>query len=362
MRTCRLLSILSFVLLFAFGASAQIVPASDALAGAPAVAGACGSAVASAGGPAVVADAPLYFYSLPADRFTDGENRVETRVLVDGELYLEERFQLLGGKLEAIEERRAERMRESLGDGPEALTEGSATRSERAVFELLAERGELRAQLRGIAADGAHWVEVETLINGESLGRTPWSEFVAASERAVAEHGLPVAVSSFSQPFSTHANPGPQEFQVCGDGTCAGGSWPNGEDCETCPEDCGGGGGCSICGNNYCGPNESCSSCAADCGSCPSCPEDLGTEERTEYLGSQAQGTYCMNGWPGKAYYTSMKNNYKTYDVQRTRECDGSITETVVPGSTTYWSAYCWDYLGYSCYYSYGYASPICAF
>jgi len=54
---------------------------------------------------------------------------------------------------------------------------------------------------------------------------------------------------------------GPQV--VCGDGACSGG-----ENCQTCPADCG-----SCCGNLSCdlALGETCSTCPADCGACPVC-------------------------------------------------------------------------------------------
>jgi hypothetical protein len=70
----------------------------------------------------------------------------------------------------------------------------------------------------------------------------------------------------------------------CGDGTCDGG-----EDCLTCPDDCG---ECPpFCGNGTCDEGEDCSTCPGDCGECPpgcgdgqcignescsSCPDDCG--------------------------------------------------------------------------------------
>lgn len=53
-------------------------------------------------------------------------------------------------------------------------------------------------------------------------------------------------------------------FVICGDGICQTSGVPFGEDCEICPEDCGG--SCTICGNGFCSAGESCSSCSLDCG------------------------------------------------------------------------------------------------
>jgi hypothetical protein len=52
----------------------------------------------------------------------------------------------------------------------------------------------------------------------------------------------------------------------CDDGDCN-----NGENCDTCPEDCG---SCSVpCGDDYCdaGAGETCDNCEADCGACDYC-------------------------------------------------------------------------------------------
>ncbi|MBM4356229.1 MAG: CHAP domain-containing protein, partial [Deltaproteobacteria bacterium] len=66
--------------------------------------------------------------------------------------------------------------------------------------------------------------------------------------------------------------------KVCGDGKCN-----NGENCASCPGDCGG-----CCGNGACDNGENCASCAQDCGgccgngacdngeNCASCPGDCG--------------------------------------------------------------------------------------
>lgn len=56
-----------------------------------------------------------------------------------------------------------------------------------------------------------------------------------------------------------------EAFTICGNSICEPGGFPA-EDCETCPEDCGG--SCSLCGNGYCGSGENCSTCSADCGTC----------------------------------------------------------------------------------------------
>jgi hypothetical protein len=54
--------------------------------------------------------------------------------------------------------------------------------------------------------------------------------------------------------------------ESCGDGMCIGE-----EGCESCPEDC----PCPACGDGPCDGEEDCSSCPEDCGSCPVCSDGL---------------------------------------------------------------------------------------
>ena len=53
---------------------------------------------------------------------------------------------------------------------------------------------------------------------------------------------------------------------TCGDGTC---SSTSGENCFSCPADCG---RCPSCGDGLCRGTENCASCQADCGVCSVCP------------------------------------------------------------------------------------------
>jgi|GEM_PF-4257337 len=68
--------------------------------------------------------------------------------------------------------------------------------------------------------------------------------------------------------------PDAEAFVVCGNNVCEPNGVPFGEDCETCPQDCGG--SCTICGNGFCTSPESCSSCASDCGTCPGATDSDG--------------------------------------------------------------------------------------
>ncbi len=53
---------------------------------------------------------------------------------------------------------------------------------------------------------------------------------------------------------------------ACGDGVCGAG-----EDCNTCPGDCG---ACVVCGDGVCDVTEDCNTCPGDCGACGACAHD----------------------------------------------------------------------------------------
>ena len=90
-----------------------------------------------------------------------------------------------------------------------------------------------------------------------------------------------------------------EDFEGCGDGTCA-----SDEDCDSCEADCGVCGQ-ATCGNNQCEDSETCGDCPEDCGACcgngmcsggetcESCPADCGSC-------GPAVGNCCEgNGTPG---------------------------------------------------------------
>lgn len=77
-------------------------------------------------------------------------------------------------------------------------------------------------------------------------------------------------------------------------GTCGNGKCDSGENCETCPGDCG---ACpTLCGNGTCEAGETCTSCPDDCGQCcgnGACEAELGESCDTCSLDC---GACCGNG------------------------------------------------------------------
>lgn len=349
-RPSAILALLALTLLAPAAASAGDLAGGDLFAGG-------GCAAQPTGLPAAAGPAPLVFYSIPDASLGEARSRVEAEVRVDGERFVVERFEVTAGAIEAARERDRAALRASVPEGPSGLA-GAARTPDAVVFELLGDRPELRARLHELAAE-RRAIAVEVTVDGRSVLYRTLDELAAAGPELLAVAGPPVAVDAAAQAFAaSFLGAEPQRFYVCGDGSCGGGTPPLGENCESCPQDCGG--SCSICGNGFCGGTETCSTCSADCGACPSCPESLGIEERTDWLGGTPISTYCMDAWPGRLYYTYTRNDYKRYDVERIRQCNGTITETVVPGSTTYFSAYCWKYTGVPCSFSFGSAFPVC--
>ncbi|MDY7094620.1 MAG: hypothetical protein SX243_16740 [Acidobacteriota bacterium] len=304
--------------------------------------------------------ATLLFYSLPSEVLAGQRTEITARIQVNGERFLEEKLVVQRRALERSRERAVEQLASLLpADLPE-LEQPRIEAPEGHILELLAERGDLRNALWQLAERAA--VRLTVAVDGESVLNLPWESLAQASEGLIAAGGLPLAAPSTVIAYQTNLVQSIElpEEPICGDGYCTEGDDLFTEDCETCPQDCGG--PCNICGNNYCGPSESCSSCPQDCGSCPSCPYNLGTEQRTDYLGSSYLSIYCMDSFFGKTYFAYSQVSYKHYTVQLTEECDGSITETVVPGSITYSYAYCWEPLGGLCTYPNGYAGLICGY
>ncbi|MEM9291209.1 MAG: hypothetical protein AAGD01_05990 [Acidobacteriota bacterium] len=317
------------------------------------------NAVASAAGisrTSVAAAAQPLFYSVPMNILSDDGNEVIVKVFTNGALYVQESFRFERRAVEEAHREQRQRFEKGLegasADIPELVQEA-------AVFELLADRSAVRATLLEMSAEAKAELAIEVLVNGGTVLYQGWADFAADSGEQLQQNGLPTAVKATATVFQTEATPGnPQEFFVCGDGFCGGGSPPLGETCETCPQDCGG--PCSVCGNGFCGVIENCGSCPADCGPCAICPKDLGTEGRIDNLGTTILSVDCMNGWAGQQYYLFSRQDLKIYSVQRTEQCNGTITETEVPGSATYSSTYCWDSTSSPCSFGFGYASTPC--
>ena len=84
---------------------------------------------------------------------------------------------------------------------------------------------------------------------------------------------------------------------ACGGPSCGDKNCDIGEDCHTCPSDCG---QCPRCGDGECSSGESCSSCPADCGQCTSCGDGVCSVEAGESCTSCPSDCgacfYCGNG------------------------------------------------------------------
>lgn len=121
----------------------------------------------------------------------------------------------------------------------------------------------------------------------------------------------------------------------CGDGTC-----DTGEDCSSCPVDCG---ACpSSCGDGTCDPGEDCASCEADCGACncgdgqctapaedcASCPADCGACPAAQCGFCASDGTTsCSVATEAQDCTWSVTKDFCTKNTDREcpngNECDG---------------------------------------
>lgn len=159
-------------------------------------------------------------------------------------------------------------------------------------------------------------------------------------------------------------SPPAQALVICGNGICEAGVPPLGEDCEVCPEDCGG--QCSICGNGFCIGSEDCASCSDDCGTCPGATDTDGDGvyddvDNCVYTANPGQadcdgdgkgdacddtnGTYQQSGSPQICYldgYTAGSGSW-AYGYTETLFVDTSSCNSPDVWSTSSSSFYCSD-------------------
>ncbi len=223
------------------------------------------------------------------------------------------------------------------------------------VFEFLDRELKLRQDVLELRSHPQ--ASVEILVDGALVSQSTLDEFLHQSEAVKALGILPELVDSPAEEVAEIARYTIQpKFWVCGDDVCSTtGSHP--ETCLSCPEDCS---SLCYCGDGLCNGWETCSNCQTDCGAC--CPTPLPNETRTELLSATTLSYDCYQdlfNFTQSSMYGYTMLNYKQYTVTRVRECDGSITETVI--SVTYFTNYCWQYLGWYCGYGYPY-TPYCYF
>lgn len=82
--------------------------------------------------------------------------------------------------------------------------------------------------------------------------------------------------------------------QYCGDRDCG-----SGEDCSSCPRDCG---SCPSCGDGTCNGSDDCTSCPGDCGSCVACMSSPGCSEGVQRCSDQicTQRATCSSVSPDR--------------------------------------------------------------
>jgi hypothetical protein len=285
----------------------------------------------------------ILLYALPRELAPAG-TRVQVDVLAAGKPYLTEGF---------VFQPAARATRSDAGPAP---VRNSEPDPEVVVFELFDREADLRAQLLGLA--GSSQVEVVISANGVAVLRASLGDFLADSEAVKKLGVLPEAIDSpASQVTGAELFTIQPKFWVCGDNSCDT-TGPHPESCSTCPEDCG---PCATyCGDGSCNGSETCSTCSADCGAC--CPTNLPNETYTVLLSANPLFYDCYQDifypYDGTMYaYTQL--NYKRTTVSRVRQCDGSITETVI--SVTYFTNYCYQHLYWPCSWPLPY-SPYCYF
>lgn len=293
--------------------------------------------IAKAASDQAVPQQPLMFYALSENSLKPGST-VEVGVAVDGQLLAEESF---------------------IYEKPVSLPGVKTSGADHILFELFDTEPQIRAKVLAFSKSEDHLIEVTISVDGNVVSSTGLQEFLAQSDKVRQLGILPTVTKSPAQLTQVAAELTIQQrIYLCGDGSCdQGGRFP--EDCDVCPEDCGG--PCSICGNGNCSPVESCSTCAADCGACPTCPTTLPNETRNEVVSATSAGWTCMYDvyfWGQSSYYNQVLYTIKSTTYSRVRECNGSITETAI--SVSYFYSSCYQYLGIPCGFPWTWPSWVC--
>ncbi len=213
------------------------------------------------------------------------------------------------------------------------------------VLEAFSEFPRIRRAVHKSAAEGQS-VSIAISVNGDVVQQSAFDELDGASAAALSLEILPRALQSKAVgPGGVEGGGGPFSlFPECGNGICESDTFPP-ENCEVCPEDCAP--PCNTCGDGWCQFPESCETCEDDCGPCPGCPTDLGNvvvETPLFALSNLGSDCWLDHLQPNRqVIYNRRSTIARRMTVNRVLECDGSITETVVPGTTVFICLDCWQ-------------------
>lgn len=213
------------------------------------------------------------------------------------------------------------------------------------VLVAFAENPRIRESIHAAAVKGQR-VEIAIDVNGETHQRLTYDSVYEVSAKALAHGILPrVFHAEAVGPDGVDGGEGPFALiPVCGDGLCEGDAFPP-ETCATCPEDCGG--PCNFCGDGFCTLGEGCENCEEDCGPCDDCPMDL-PDDTVEILffAGPTLGSDCWldHVQPNRqVIYNRRSTLFLSFTVTRVLECDGTVTETIVPGTLEFICRDCWQ-------------------
>jgi hypothetical protein len=269
-----------------------------------------------------VGSRPL-FYSLSADQLGQQEQTLEFRILLNGQLQLQESLLLQPGSASGF------------------------------AVELFASRPDLRDRLYSLSRDSANHLQIQVVLNGKSLGDfRSFAELVrynreikkkGISPRQAASHVLDLAAGE--APIRPRA---PKAFTPKGNG-------PDPACVQQCDEEYAWNVNTYGCDYGDCSRWESeRQACLQRCPIVCIDPKKVTEPTYTELVGFYSGPSDCYEHWWENDFYQGewyryTEAQYKHTKVRRTEYCDGHIEEQVLQ----VWYSYsiCWAPSGFSCFY-----------
>lgn len=235
-------------------------------------------------------------------------------------------------------------------------------------FELLAREPETLARVRGLQERPSNQVTIAVALDGQILYESSFAELVEYNRTLWKGPFQPQAVESkvrsFAPGLTGHAKPAAREKQALS-------SVPV-QKAASCPEQCSE--NYQWCLENVCHPQGTffCEECDQEYESCmSSCPPPPCTDPKSvrDYTVTQLVGygwtgySQCLesvfeNDFYDGEWYDEYQFVYKNTRIRRTEYCDGTVTETVL--WVTYSYFYCNRPAYWTCYYPWTWEYNVC--
>ncbi|HEX7185213.1 MAG TPA: hypothetical protein VF756_25535 [Thermoanaerobaculia bacterium] len=271
-----------------------------------------------------VASRPLFF-ALPADQLVQEGQELEFRVLLNGQLHIQETLPL-----------------------EPSSAPGSA-------FELLATRPDLRDRLYDLSGDRANQLQVQVLLGGKAIGDFSFADFVRYNREIKGKKFAPRHAASQVLDL-TAGDTTPQSATPRGiRSVTAAGTGPDPACVQQCDEEYAWNVNTYGCDYGDCSRWESeRQACLQRCPIVCIDPKRVTEPTYTEVVARYWGPSDCYEHWWESDFfmgewYRYTETQYKHTKVRRTEYCDGHVEEQVLQ----VWYSYsaCWARSGLSCYY-----------